>query len=417
MPNPFFPANPVPPNNFVGRERQLRAAFDIIHQRSHLAIWGGPGVGKTSYLKKIACPQTWKDYGMDQSGSLMVLLSCLELYPFTPSKFWRRILTNLHDQLQNQPELKEQIRLLLNSQTVTNDSLGQAIIGIHGQNKHLVLLVDDFGEALKANHNYTDIDIETFLAQFRGLATHGAAGCFSVIVSSTKRLNDLLPALRPGASPWYNHYMYGSLTPFNQAELEQLLKVFPLKFREAIQDITGGHPSLIQIAGFLLYPYLQEQQLDITKFTQEFERETRHIFSTMWQTCNNQQQILLMLILLLDLNGSLDGEKKFELKGIGRVLSQNERKLTELEEQGIVTATSKEGEKFYRFTSLVMRRFVIQEIWNTSADEIRNREKLFLNLLSHGQLREVNRAITWLGTYRDTIQQLLEWGGRMGGII
>lgn len=81
MANPFFSHIPVPPEYFIGRKSEITAAFDTIHARSHLAIWGGPGMGKTSYLNKIACPQTWEKYGLDSSGAVIVLFSCQIFIP------------------------------------------------------------------------------------------------------------------------------------------------------------------------------------------------------------------------------------------------------------------------------------------------------------------------------------------------
>jgi hypothetical protein len=48
MPNPFSVGNSVPPDRFVGRKSELDAAFDQIHNRSHLAIWGGPVSWRTA---------------------------------------------------------------------------------------------------------------------------------------------------------------------------------------------------------------------------------------------------------------------------------------------------------------------------------------------------------------------------------
>ncbi|MFO5473186.1 MAG: hypothetical protein ACLBM2_04600, partial [Dolichospermum sp.] len=132
--------------------------------------------------------------------------------------------------------------------------------------------------------------------------------------------------------------------------------------------------------------------------------------------CNDQQKTLLMLIVLLDIDGHL-GQKDFDLKGIGRTLIQNERSLTELEEQGVIVSEirpkpklPKEKEKIYLFTSSIMKKWVIQEIWNTKPSEIRKREKVFLNLMSHGQVEEMKKAITWSGQHQDTVVSLLKLG-------
>ncbi|MBD2443743.1 ATP-binding protein [Dolichospermum sp. FACHB-1091] len=420
MANPFFANIPVPPEYFIGRTSEITAAFDTIHARSHLAIWGGPGMGKTSYLDKVACPQTWKEYGLDSSPAVIVLFSCQSLYPFTPGKFWAEILTIMDDKLKNEPELQTEIRNLRGN-NITNDTLRQAITKLGRKNKFLVLLVDDFDAALETNGEYTESDRETFLAQCRSLAVHGANKKLTMIVTSLQRLNEIGPPLKPNASPWYNHYMYQSLKKFDYQETEQLLSVFPPELRNGIRNITGSHPTLIQIAGFLLYIARQQgEEVDINKFNsdfeRDFERDTKQIFETIWKRCNDQQKTLLMLIVLLYLDGHLE-QKDFDLKGIGRILNQNERSLTELEEQGVIVSEirpkpklPKEKEKIYLFTSSIMKKWVIQEIWNTKPSEIRKREKVFLNLMSHGQVEEMKKAITWSGQHQDTVVSLLKLG-------
>jgi hypothetical protein len=420
MAKPFFANIPVPPEYFIGRTSEITAAFDTIYHRSHLAIWGGPGMGKTSYLDKVACPQTWVEYGLDSSPAVIVLFSCQSLYPFTPAKFWAEILTIMDDKLDNEPELQAEIRNLKGN-NITNDTLRQAITRLGKKNKFLVLLVDDFDAALETNEEYKESDRETFLAQCRGLAVHGANRKLTMIVTSLQRLNEIGPPLRPNASPWYNHYMYQSLKKFDYQETEQLLSVFPLKLRDGIRNITGSHPTLIQIAGFLLNIAKQQgEEVDINKFNSDFERDTKQIFEIIWKRCNDQQKTLLMLIVLLDIEGHL-GQKDFDLKGIGRILNQNERTLTELEEQGVIVSEirpkpklppklPKEEEKIYLFTSSIMKKWVMQEIWNTQPSEITKREKVFLNLMSHGQVQEMKKAIIWLGQHQEKVGSILKFG-------
>ncbi|MFM6080338.1 MAG: ATP-binding protein, partial [Dolichospermum sp.] len=308
MANPFFTNIPVPPEYFIGRTSEITAAFDTIHARSHLAIWGGPGMGKTSYLDKVACPQTWVEYGLDSSPAVIVLFSCQSLYPFTTAKFWAEILTIMDDKLEYEPELQAEIRNLRGN-NITNETLRQAITRLGRKNKFLVLLVDDFDAALETNGEYTESDREIFLAQCRSLAVYGANRRLTMIVASLQRLNEIGPPLKPNASPWYNHYLYQSLKKFDYQETEQLLSIFPPELRTGIRNITGSHPTLIQIAGFLLNIAKQQgEEVDINKFNSDFERDTRQIFEIIWKRCNDQQKTLLMLILLLDLEGHL-GQK------------------------------------------------------------------------------------------------------------
>jgi hypothetical protein len=52
----------------------------------------------------------------------------------------------------------------------------------------------------------------------------------------------------------------------------------------------------------------------------------------------------------------------------------------------------------------------MQEIWNTQPSEITKREKVFLNLMSHGQVQEMKKAIIWLGQNQEKVAPLLKLG-------
>ncbi|MFM6815236.1 MAG: ATP-binding protein, partial [Dolichospermum sp.] len=102
-------------------------------------------------------------------------------------------------------------------------------------------------------------------------------------------------------------------------------------------------------------------------------------------------------------------DKKFNLNGIGRILSQHRRWLSELEDRGVIISSSTETGKFYSFTSPLMKKWVTEEILNTSDNLIRDREKDLLNLISHGQMRQVGEFISWVKNNPDTVQTLLDW--------
>ena len=152
--NPFIVGKPVPPERFVGRESEIAAAFDQIYNRSHLAIWGGPGMGKTSFLQKLESPQAWEDHGMDSSQALIIRFSCESIVPFTPSSFWGEILNLLREKLESESALQAEIDTILQAGEKTKDSLRQVLRKLGRQSKYLVLLIDDFDVALDTNEQY-----------------------------------------------------------------------------------------------------------------------------------------------------------------------------------------------------------------------------------------------------------------------
>jgi AAA domain len=414
--NPFIVGKPVPPERFVGRESEIAAAFDQIYNRSHLAIWGGPGMGKTSFLQKLESPQAWEDYGMDSSQALIVRFSCESIVPFTPSSFWGEILSILKEKLEGESALQAEIDTILQAREKTKDNLRQLLRKLGRESKYLVLLIDDFHVPLDTNEQYDEDAMQRFLSECRNLAVHSAEGQhLSMIVTSLKRLNELRPKLNPNASPWYNHYLFLRLKTFNNSEIDHILQILRIPdLREAIKENTGGHPSLLQISGFLLYRDLVTANApSVDKFVRDFESGTQQIYQNIWDRCSEVEQTLLMLMALSALKGRLHKQKQFDVSGIELIFSQRERELIKLEEQGVVTHTVDEEKNIYSFTSSTMERWVIQELRQIDEKWLQSREKVFLNLMSRQQLEKLNIAIKWLWNNQDKIPQIMEWFGKL----
>jgi len=63
MSNPFFYGNPVPPDQFIDRRRELRRIVGrIVNRGQSTAIVGEPRSGKTSLLDYLAAPEARELY-------------------------------------------------------------------------------------------------------------------------------------------------------------------------------------------------------------------------------------------------------------------------------------------------------------------------------------------------------------------
>ncbi|NEQ80601.1 MAG: ATP-binding protein [Moorea sp. SIO2I5] len=425
MQNPFTYGQPVSSDRFVGRRSEIMAAFDQINNRSNLALWGGPAMGKTSFLEFLASPQVWKDYEQDPSKAVIVLLSCESIQPFTASGFWQEVFRLLQEELDSDPDLQEQIQTLLNQGKATTRGMRKVLKQLGKRHKFLVLLVDDYDGALRENQHYSHAEMETFVTECRSIAYHSPERKYlSMIVASLRPLNELGPALNPNSSPWYNHYLFQSLKPFTDPDINQLMAGIPITptLRDLIREIAGGHPALLQIAGSLLYRELQTGKIpDAQAFARDFEGKTRQIFETIWKRCSEVEQALLMLMALFKLEGRLHHNKHFDLKGIDLIFSQHQRELTNLAEQGVITNQKEQGgiisHQDLLFTSSIMERWVIQELWQTNHPLLEDRQKVFLNLLSHTQAQKVTEAINWLWQHQDKVKTALAWVSKVSGVF
>ncbi|MEH2114509.1 ATP-binding protein [Nostoc sp.] len=412
--NPFVVGTPIVPERFVGRKSLIAAAFDQINNRSHLAVWGGLGTGKTSFLVKLASPDTWKQYGLDSSIAVRVRFSCDEVEPFTPFSFWKKLLSLLKDNLDSEPELQGNINTVLTESRASIDSLRQLLVELAQRGKLLVLLIDDYDVALVQTQEYSEENMQQFLSECRNLAVYAQPRQnISMIVTSKKRLNDLGPRLNPNASPWYNHYLFRQIKPFDNMEIEQFLQPFnkPITadLRQVIGEISGGHPSLLQIASFLLYQELRNTTLPhVEEFVRKLESSTQPFFDNTWQSCNLKDQNLLMLMALAKLRGRLE-RRRYDLKDVDRIFTQSERSLTNLEEQGVIKRIANNGNISYLFTSSLMEKWIIQEIWNSDNDLLTKRQKEFLNLMSHQQAENIKNAIFWVEKYRNDVISSLKF--------
>ncbi|MBD2610201.1 AAA family ATPase [Nostoc punctiforme FACHB-252] len=406
------------PKLFVGRKSEIAAAFDQIFNRSHLAIWGGLGIGKTSFLQKLESPQAWEEHGMDSSHAVIVRFSCKKIVPFTPSSFWKKVLSFVKYNLDGELELQANIYTLLTESRTSKDSLRQILRELREKEKFLVLLVDDFDVALVQNPEYSEYDMQRFLSECRNLAVHSDEGQhMSMIVTSLKRLNELGPKLNPNASPWYNHYLFQPLRAFYNTEIDQFLQSFnkPItpELQEAIEEITGGNPTLLKIVSSLIYTELESpNQLDTQQIVNELESRTRQFLRSVWDNCYEVEQTLLILFALSGLRERLHLRLRFNLSGLGLMFSQRERELIKLEEQGILTHTVHDEKNIYSFSSSIMELWVIQELQQTDEKWLQAREKVFLNLMSRRQLDEFTTAIKWLWKNKNQIPSNL-WFGKL----
>lgn len=414
--NPYVPGKPVSPLLFVGRTNEIETAFDQILSRGHLAIWGGSGMGKTSFLQMIAAPQTWKFRGHDPAKAVIVLLSCLGVSPFTAANFWNEVFLVLKDAIVDEPEIQQEVEKHLERLTASKDNLRSILRLLGKKDKFLLLLIDDYDVALQVNSEYTEEDAADFLSDCRNLASHSQESQhLATVVTSLRRLNEAGIRLKPGESPWYNHYLFQPLKPFSETDAAALLGGLPLTpaLREGIRDIAGGSPALLQVAGYLLFREFRANRLpDPDAFAGEFQRATEHYFEDNWNFSNETEQTLMMLLALTHLKGRLL-KKRYDLGDTDVIFSQKERELRDLEERGVVVCRLVEGKKQYRFASSLMEWWVVKEIENSDEESLQARQRTFLNLMSRRQAETVTNAIRWLWQHKEEVPTILAWLGKL----
>ncbi|OUL25539.1 NACHT domain-containing protein [Nostoc sp. 106C] len=427
--NPFYFGGAVSPDKFMGRRSDINAAFDVIYNRMYLAIQGSSGMGKSSLLRYIAAPETWKTKNLDTSQVFIIFFNCSEILPsFTAIGFWEKVLSSLKKQVEDNEALQLAIEQILAQGTYSVNELRYMLAEIGKANKFLLLLLDNFDVALYPNAIYTEDDMRSFLSNLRNLASHGQEKDYlCVILTSLKRLSEMGPEITPGTSPWNNHYTYRYLKPLKQQEVSNWLQNVSAQYslpwlidlQAGIQEISGGNPALLQSAGFLLYRAWRDGDIaTVVDFAREFEKVNRQYFSIAWKLSTDDEKSILKFLALSRLEGRLNHKRKYTLDGVDIILSQKDRQLRELEERGIIRCyldidDSEQGD--YVFTSSIMEWWVIKELENSqNQPDLAERELVFLNLSSK-QIEQMKSIMKQVWQYKDTIQSVAGWMGKLGG--
>jgi hypothetical protein len=418
--NPFTVGQPVSPDRFIGRTRELATAFDQMIVQGNLALWGNPGIGKTSFLEKLASPEAWVINGCDRSKAVIILFSCLSLQPFNPKDFWREMFVQIKEALPQEPSLQAEVQVMLDKNQCDPDFLRSILRSLGKHHKFLVLLIDDYDAALRPQDDYNEDAIASFLGDCRNLANCSERKYLSMIVTSHRRLNEIGPKLNQNSSPWYNHYLFLPLKSFDDAEVSALLGSMPMTpaLRDGLHEIADGNPALLQTAGHLLYRELRSGKVPSPEsYARDFQSAASHFFEDTWFLANDIEQTLMMLIALKQLQGRSPQRKQYDLGDINIIFSQKERELTDLEERGIIIQRLEEGKKSYAFASSMMEWWVVKELENSTEEWLQDRQKVFLNLMSHKQSETVIKAIHWLWEHKDQVPSLIEWIARVAGAL
>ena len=180
--HPFIYGRPVRANEFLNRESELRTIFNRLRNGESTAIVGGPRLGKTSLLLKVADKSTQQAYLGDSAQNLLVSTLNLELIgsDLTSAIFWEEALEPLKKlgghqithYLQKAAEsdyARRYLERLLHH------------LGLKGC--PLVLLLDDFDQLL-SHPNFQEPAFFTFL---RSLATR-TAGLVLLLASSNTNI-------------------------------------------------------------------------------------------------------------------------------------------------------------------------------------------------------------------------------------
>lgn len=304
--NPFILAGPVHWTQFAGRKSEAKAILDglaLPHRKMGFAVCGGPRSGKTSLLQYISSPEIAGRWGLATDHCTFIELNCQEIGPFTPAQFWQEAFSLMEDQLK--ADLKEHAKEHSQREKVTLGDLRRFFKQVTRKGTLIILVLDDF-DAVAHEINHSVIRFLTVLRVLFSLRPQG----LTVITTSCKPLSELFRGVRwPGGSPSYNFLHTFRLQPLQGDKVNELLEktlrntgvTFGEKEFAYIQRLAGGHPSLVQLAGWLLFESKAGRPvLDYAAITTEFNNQASAYFDELCQSCDELERKLLMKIVGVD---------------------------------------------------------------------------------------------------------------------
>ena len=268
--NPFIVGSPVPPERFIGREKEVKDILDRLANPAHgsTAVSGEMRIGKTSLLHYISNPKVAKKWGFSPEQCKFILVDSHAIAPFSQEGFWHYVLKSLverkvHDQ--------GYIDGLLKGDGVGGFELGELFDRIARDGKLVVLLLDGFEHVVE----HVSPDNPELLYLLRALINRPAHG-LALVLASRKPLHALCQSVRFVGSPFPTSFTSLSLGPFSPEEANKLIDVytqgtgvtFSVRDRDfAYYEISNGHPYLLQKACFKLF------QRHVEKMSQSSENQ------------------------------------------------------------------------------------------------------------------------------------------------
>lgn len=268
MPNPFFYGNPVPPEQFLGRRRELRRITGrIVNLGQSTAIVGEPRTGKTSLLEYLAAPQmNAKLYGQPGKQFLFSYLDAQTLGgQFSQAEFWEYVLRPLREKV---TELDEDDPLTHAYQVCEENDFGTFVLEllleqVREHDLRLIVMLDEFNEIL----NHPVLNCAEFFGSLRSLATR-AQSALALLVATPRSLSDLsdeIDQFSTRGSPYFNFLSEVPMGPLSLRDISELLRRadrFSTKDRQFVSEVAGGHPYLVQATAAALWDAYEDRVRD-----------------------------------------------------------------------------------------------------------------------------------------------------------
>ena len=397
--NPFICGGPVPPSHFIGREREVQIIFDQItsHALGSIAICGDRRIGKTSLLQYVCHPEVLQEWGLPQDKYLFLFLDSQSISEFTPSRFWRRLLTLLlRERKGNLPP--EMIEGILARKEIGHTDFEIVLDEIGRRGQVLALLLDEFEWVVRTGDDDEPITRD-FLSGLRALMNR-TPKALMLVVATCRELYELCRPIKFIGSPFENEFTFRRLRPFTRREIDQLLDnalegtgiEFTPEERDYLCSLAGNHPFLIQLAGSTLLEF-RMQGLETAPNSElirtEFEEQARYHLSQLWENCSREEQMLLTILALKRLGERAESKWTYDGAIFEHIFNRRERTLVDLLKRGLIAQVK----KTIAVCPATFESWVLREIKSADEEEFAKRETLMFDLLPRDEAEQVTNVM------------------------
>lgn len=342
--NPFFFGDPIPANRFTGRRSEIRKiASRICNSGQSVVLIGEPRSGKSSILKYIKAAEN-KVRLYDDWAERLIFIEVdgqnLE-HDVSPTNFWGLILDRAKYKIDTIPSVTDAYRACrLNNWSAF--ALEKFFNELNLSKHRIVLILDEFGSFL----DHPKLHSTDFYGRLRSLSTRFES---LVLVLASRypleKLHKETIKFNPSGSPYFNYLAPLVLKPFSDTEIDGLLKLAGRRFtkqeKQFIQNLSGGHPYLLQVAASALWESYADNEKDANarqkKVSDELYREANDTLNASWDLWSPKTKIAFMIVALDEIPLLLP-TRSFDMITLVKQLDDFEPEIRFLAEQGYIAS-------------------------------------------------------------------------------
>ncbi len=384
MSNPFFYGNPVLPDQFLDRRRELRRITRrIVNRGQSSAVVGELDSGKTSLLLYLSAPETRaKLYG--ESGERL-LFSYMDVQTlggeFSQAQFWEYGLRPLHKQViaPNPDSPLAQAYQVCQENDFGAFVLERLFAQMGPTGWRLVLMLDEFDLLL----HHPILNCGEFFGSLRSLASR-SRGALALVVASRRSLaslNEDTQQFSRTGSPYFNFLAEIILGALPNEYVTELLRRAGDRFTAEechfITEAAGGHPYLVQVAASALWEVYEDGEGNPRQRRQHVERSLYHeaaqTFGYVWRLWPSETHRALTAVALAHINTLEEREKllekhQFDVQQLVREIDDCDPELRSLADQGFV-AQDEAIPGGWRVRPQVLLRWLVDELVRMARSE------------------------------------------------